>query len=79
MNPPTKLVAFLALLVAVFGMSYVAGTQSQALLAPVQIHNSEMVPPTAAVDGYALSAVEATQQAEDRAHVDDPRPRSHPR
>ena len=62
MNPPTKLVAFLALLVAVFGMSYVAGTQSQALLAPVQIHNSEMVPPTAAVDGYALSAVEATQQ-----------------
>jgi hypothetical protein len=62
MNPPAKLVAFLALLVAVFGMSYLAGTQSQALLAPVQIHNSEMVPPTGVVDGYALLAVKATQK-----------------
>jgi hypothetical protein len=62
MNPPAKLVAFLALLAAVFGISYLAGTQSQALLAPVQIHNSEMVQPNADVDGYALKAVEATQQ-----------------
>jgi hypothetical protein len=62
MNPPAKLLSFLALLAAVFGLSYVAGTQSQALLAPVQIHNSEMALPTAAVDGYALRAVEATQQ-----------------
>ena len=62
MNPPAKLVAFLAVLVAVFGMSYLAGTQSQALLAPVRIHNSEMVSPTGAVDGYALRAVEATQK-----------------
>ena len=45
MNPPAKLVAFLTLLAAVFGVSYVIGTQSQALLAPVPTHNSEMVPP----------------------------------
>ena len=40
MNPPAKLVAFLTLLAAVFGISYVMGTQSQALLAPAQTHNS---------------------------------------
>ena len=62
MNPPAKLVAFLALLVGVFGLSYVAGGQSQALLAPVQIHNSEMLPPASTADGYALSAVEPTQK-----------------
>jgi len=62
MNPPAKLVAFLTLLAAVFGVSYVMGTQSQALLAPVPTHNSEMVPPPGTVQGYALRAVEPTQE-----------------
>jgi len=62
MNPPAKLVAFLALLVAVFGVSYFAGTQSQALLAPVQIHNSEMLPPADAVEGYTLRVVQRAQK-----------------
>src|SRR4029453_91797 len=63
MNPPAKLVAFLTLLAAVFGLSYFAGTQSQALLAPVQRHNSEMITPADTVEGYALRAVEPTQKA----------------
>jgi hypothetical protein len=62
MNPPAKLVAFLTLLTAVFGISYLAGTQSQALLAPVQIHNSEMIAPADTVEGYMFRAVEATQK-----------------
>ena len=62
MNPPAKLIAFLALLAAVFGVSYFTGTQSQALLAPAPTHNSEMVAPASAVEGYAVRAVEHTQQ-----------------
>jgi hypothetical protein len=62
MNPPAKLVAFLTLLAAVFGISYVMGTQSQALLAPAPTHNSEMVTPAGTVEGYALRAVEPTQR-----------------
>ena len=60
MNPFTKLVAFMALLAAVFGVSYFTGIQSQALLAPVPTHNSEMVAPPGTVEGYALRAVEPT-------------------
>jgi hypothetical protein len=62
MNPPAKLVAFMALLVVVFGVSYFMGTQSQALLAPAPTHNSEMVAPASAVEGYAVRAVEHTQK-----------------
>lgn len=62
MNPPAKLVAFLALLAAIFGISYVTGTQSRALLAPVPAHNSEMAAPGATVEGYTLRAVERTQK-----------------
>jgi hypothetical protein len=62
MNPPAKLVAFLTLLAAVFGISYLAGTQSQAMLAPVQIHNSEMIAPADTVEGYMFRAVEETQK-----------------
>jgi hypothetical protein len=62
MNPAAKLVAFLTLLTAVFGVSYFAGTQSQALLSPVQAHNSEMVAPGDTVEGYALRAVEPSQR-----------------
>ena len=62
MNPPAKLVAFLALLAAVFGISYVTGTQSRALLAQVPTHSSEMVAPAGTVEGYALRAVDRTQK-----------------
>jgi antitoxin (DNA-binding transcriptional repressor) of toxin-antitoxin stability system len=62
MNPPTKLVAFLALLAVVFGVSYFAGTQSQAQLAPAPTHNSEMVAPPSTVEGYTVRAVELTQK-----------------
>ena len=62
MNPPAKLVAFLALLAVVFGVSYFTGTQSQALLAPEPTHNSEMVAPPGTVEGYAVRAVEPTQE-----------------
>ncbi|HMI34745.1 MAG TPA: hypothetical protein VK499_11600 [Propionibacteriaceae bacterium] len=62
MNPPAKLVAFLALLAAVFGASYFIGTQSEAVLAPAPTHNSEMVAPASAVEGYAVRAVEPTQR-----------------
>jgi hypothetical protein len=62
MNPPAKLVAFLALLVVVFGLSYFVGTQSQALLAPAPTHNSEMVAPANTVEGYSVHTVEPTQK-----------------
>jgi hypothetical protein len=62
MNPPAKLVAFMALLAVVFGVSYFAGSQSQALLSPAPTHNSEMVTPTGTVEGYAMHAVEPTQE-----------------
>ncbi|HET8915787.1 MAG TPA: hypothetical protein VFM91_08790, partial [Propionibacteriaceae bacterium] len=62
MNPPAKLVAFLALLVVVFGLSYFMGTQSQALLAPAPTHNSAMVAPANTVEGYSVHAVEPTQK-----------------
>jgi len=62
MNPPAKLVAFLALLVVVFGLSYFMGTQSQALLAPAPTHNSAMVAPADTVEGYSVHAVEPNQK-----------------
>jgi hypothetical protein len=62
MNPPAKLVAFLALLAVVFGVSYFTGTQSQALLGPAPTHNSEMVAPPDTVEGYAVRAVEPSQE-----------------
>jgi hypothetical protein len=62
MNPPAKLIAFLALLAAVFGLSYATGTQSRALLAPAPKHNSEMVAPAGSVEGYALRVVQPAQK-----------------
>jgi hypothetical protein len=62
MNPAAKLVAFLTLLAAVFGLSYFVGTQSQALRAPVPTHKSDMVAPADAVEGYTLQAVQPTQK-----------------
>jgi hypothetical protein len=62
MNPPAKLVAFLALLAVVFGVSYFTGTRSQALLSPAPTHNSEMVAPPGTLEGYAVRAVEPSQE-----------------
>jgi len=62
MKPPAKLAAFMALLAVVFGVSYFTGTQSQALLAPAPMHNSEMAAPPGTVEGYAMHAVEPTQE-----------------
>jgi hypothetical protein len=62
MKPPAKLAAFMALLAVVFGVSYFTGIQSQALLAPAPTHNSEMATPPGAVEGYAMHAVEPTQE-----------------
>jgi hypothetical protein len=62
MNPPAKLVAFLALLVAIFGISYATGTQSRALLAPAPTHKSEMVAAADTLEGYALRPAEPTQK-----------------
>jgi hypothetical protein len=62
MKPSAKLVAFLTLLAAVFGVSYFAGIQSQALLAPAPTHNSAMVAPGDTVEGYAIRAVQPTQK-----------------
>ena len=62
MNPPAKLVAFLALLVAVFGMSYPPARSRRHCWRRCRFTTPEMVPPTGAVDGYALRAVEATQK-----------------
>jgi hypothetical protein len=62
MNPLAKLVAFVTLLAAVFGVSYLAGTQSEALLAPVQTHRSEMIVPPSTVEGYTLVAAQQTQK-----------------
>jgi hypothetical protein len=39
LNAPAKLAAFLSFLVAVFGVAYLAGTQSAALLAPAPVHD----------------------------------------
>jgi hypothetical protein len=61
MKPLAKLVAFMALLAVVFGVSYFTGMQSQALLAPAPTHNSEMATPPGTVEGYAMHAVEPTQ------------------
>jgi hypothetical protein len=62
MKPPAKLAAFMALLAVVFGVSYFTGIQSQALLAPAPTHNSEMATPPGTVEGYAMHAVEPTQE-----------------
>ena len=62
MKPPAKLIAFIALLAVVFGVSYFTGIQSQALLAPVPTHNSEMVTPPDTGEAYAMHAVEPTQE-----------------
>ena len=62
MNPVGKLTAFLAALAAVFGVAYLTGTKSQALLAPVAIHRGPSqfggLAPTGY--GYTLSLPDRT-------------------
>jgi hypothetical protein len=62
MNPVGKLTAFLAALAAVFGVAYLTGTKSQALLAPVAIHRGPSqfggLAPTGY--GYTLSLPDPT-------------------
>ena len=55
MKPPVKLGSFVAVLVAIFGLAYLTGTQSQALLAPVQSHATEFGALSSTVDGYTLT------------------------
>jgi hypothetical protein len=62
MNPVGKLTAFLAALAAVFGVAYLTGTKSQALLAPVASHRGPSqfggLAPTGY--GYTLSLPDPT-------------------
>ena len=58
MNVAAKLAGFGAILAAVFGVAFLTGTQSAALLAPPQVHSTELGGLSASVDGYTLSAVE---------------------
>ena len=52
MSAPVKLVGFLAVLGCVFGIAFLTGTQSQALLAPVQTHDSQLGGLSATDAGY---------------------------
>ena len=58
MNVAAKLAGFGAILAAVFGVAFLTGTQSAALLAPPEIHAPELGGLSASVDGYTLTAVE---------------------
>jgi hypothetical protein len=58
MNAPAKLLGFLAVLGCVFGISFLTGTQSQALLAPVQTHDNQLSGLSSTDAGYRLAAVE---------------------
>lgn len=63
MKTPVKLSGFVAILAAVFGLSYLTGTQSPALLAPVETHSNEFGALSNAVDGYTLTPVRPTVKA----------------
>ncbi len=56
MNVVAKLTGFLVALGAVFGVAYLAGNQSEALLAPVQTHGEQFAGLSASVDGYTITA-----------------------
>jgi hypothetical protein len=55
---PVKLAGFGVILAAVFGLAYLTGTQSAALLAPVEQHDNDLGGFSATADGYTLSVVE---------------------
>jgi hypothetical protein len=56
-----KLAGFLTVLVAVFGVSYLTGTQSQTLLAPAPTHGTGFGGLSATTDGYTVTVREPNQ------------------
>ena len=72
MNAPAKLAAFLSFLVGVFGVAYLAGTQSAALLAPAPGHDpSQDFGGLSATDvGYRLQMAEPTGKPGDDQFVE---------
>ena len=70
MKTPVKLGSFVTVLVAVFGLAYLTGTQSQALLAPVQAHGTEFGALSDTVDGYTLTPVRPTLKPGDDLFVE---------
>ena len=58
MNVAAKLAGFFSVLAAVFGVAFLTGTQSAALLAPPEIHTRDLGGLSPSVDGYTLTAVE---------------------
>jgi len=57
-----KLAGFLAALAALFGVSYLAGTQSQVLSAPVETHATGFSGLSNTADGYTVTAVQERQR-----------------
>ena len=63
---PAKLAGFVVILAAIFGLAYLTGTQSAALLAPVEQHDNDLGGFSATAEGYTLSVVESeTEPGED--------------
>jgi hypothetical protein len=58
MTVGAKLTGFLAVLAAVFGVAFLTGTQSAALLAPPSVHDTTLGGLSPSLDGYTLTAVE---------------------
>ena len=58
MNVAAKLTGFGVILAAVFGVAFLTGTQSAALLAPPEIHAGDLGGLSASVEGFTLTAVE---------------------
>jgi hypothetical protein len=70
MTTPVKLGSFVAVLAAVFGLAYLTGTQSQALLAPAPTHSTEFGALSDTVDGYTLTPVRPTLKPGDDLFVE---------
>lgn len=67
MNVAAKLTGFLVALAAVFGVAFLTGTQSSALLAPPpEPHANSLGGLTAAADGYTLAAAPALDPGPDQ-------------
>jgi hypothetical protein len=56
-NAAAKLAGFFGVLAAVFGVAFLTGTQSAALLSPPETHSTELGGLSSSVDGYRLAAV----------------------
>ncbi|HEY5821435.1 MAG TPA: hypothetical protein VIT20_05640 [Propionibacteriaceae bacterium] len=65
-----KLTGFLVALTAVFGVAYLAGTQSETLLAPVATHETAFSGLSASTDGYTLRAVQRVLEPGDDQFVE---------